>query len=225
MENSTQDKPQKPSLKELSLKGTLTQEDAKSAITLLSNGACDPKVLLKKVNELLPKWYKDEKGKDKEVIKQLIDAVQAAMPVVGLETHYPLAEGVDERYRPLVIDMCNQLTKEYDCKTVSEKALVHMIVGAYARFLEYSRLFNNNQRAEFLSEVKNGYYTMLAKDVDRAYRQYQSSLLTLRQLKTPTMEVTIKAKTAFVSQNQQINVSGANSEESKSPDYEINERQ
>ena len=47
---------------------------------------------------------------------------------------------------------------------------------------------------------------MLSKERDRAHRQYLSTIMTLKQLKAPAIEMNIKAKTAFVSQNQQINV-------------------
>jgi len=103
------------------------------------------------------------------------------------------------------IEFSNQLQKEYDCQTPSEFALVEIIANSYARILDYSRAFNNCQNIEFVSGEKNGYYTMLSKEVDKANRQFISALTTLKHIKSPGFDITVKAKTAFVAQNQQIN--------------------
>ena len=46
---------------------------------------------------------------------------------------------------------------------------------------------------------------MLSKEVDKAHRQLIMALTTLKQIKNPPVEFNVKAKTAFLAQNQQIN--------------------
>ena len=58
---------------------------------------------------------------------------------------------------------------------------------------------------EYITENRTKYLAMLSKQIDRANRQFLSALTTLKQLKTPSIEMNIKTNTAFVSQNQQIN--------------------
>ncbi|PLX27559.1 hypothetical protein C0581_03365 [Candidatus Parcubacteria bacterium] len=158
-----------------------------------------PDEVLKKLHEFLA-VRKNIKGKQKE-FSELADK---AIRVVGLDNHMIMAEIVTQN-REFAIEFANQLIQEYDCKTPSEKSLAQMVAGSYCKYLEYSRLFNNSQRVEWLSSEKNGYYNLLSKEVDRSHRHYLSSLTTLRQIKSPEIKVNVKANTAFVAQNQQLN--------------------
>jgi hypothetical protein len=45
----------------------------------------------------------------------------------------------------------------------------------------------------------------ISKDLDRAYRQFASTLTLLREIKSPTLTVNVKANTAFIAQQQQLN--------------------
>ena len=51
----------------------------------------------------------------------------------------------------------------------------------------------------------NNYYNFLSKEIDRAQRQYITGLQTLKQLKSPSLPVTIKTTTAYIAENQQVN--------------------
>ena len=64
---------------------------------------------------------------------------------------------------------------------------------------------NSNIYELSISSEKNGYLAILSKELDRAHRQLITALTTLRQIKNPPIEFNVKAKTAFVAQNQQIN--------------------
>ena len=117
-----------------------------------------------------------------------------------------IAEVLDkDKYRTLAIELCNQLIAEYECKTSSEKMLAQTASWAYCRMIEYSYKLNGLTRQEYLSNEKNGYYSMLSKEVDRCARQYLTAINTLKHFKQPPVSVTFKAQNAFVAQNQQIN--------------------
>ena len=164
----------------------------------------DPKMILKKLGTTIAAWQDDE-SKDEGITDEVNEIFRKAMPIVALDTHYFAAESVSERYRSFMMQFANDITQEYQCKTPSEKALAESIAMSYGRILELSSAFNNSQHIEFLSSQKNGYYGMIAKELDRAHRQFTSSMMVLKQLKSPSLEVNIKAKTAFVAQNQQVN--------------------
>jgi hypothetical protein len=58
---------------------------------------------------------------------------------------------------------------------------------------------------EYLSNEKNGYYSMISKEIEKQSRLYMNSMMTLRALKTPFGNVSIRAKNAFIGENQQFN--------------------
>jgi hypothetical protein len=52
----------------------------------------------------------------------------------------------------------------------------------------------------------------MSKELDRANRQFITALTTLKQMKTPSIEINVTAKTAFVGKNQQFNANKSNNE-------------
>lgn len=165
----------------------------------------DPEYILetatKKVNAYLA--ASDEEAE--RIKKDMLESHHGVLVSLGLETHYPLAEVVSKDIQPLVIAAARQIEKEYDCKTASEKILVQTIAGAYGKIIDYSRQLNTCIKEFSVSNEKNGFYSMISKELDRAHRQLITALATLRQIKNPPIELNVKAKTAFVAQNQQIN--------------------
>lgn len=149
----------------------------------------------------------DGKNPDKQDMPKRTDDFRKALMVYGLDTHFPLSETIDKEYRPQVIEFSRQLIREYDCKTSGEKALAETVVSAYARILKYSRCLNGALAGESTQIGKQHieYYLMLSKELDRANRHFIIALTTLKQFKVPSLEISVKAKTAFVAQNQQIN--------------------
>lgn len=162
------------------------------------------KVALKKINA--------GKGKKKPAtIKKETERATAMMMKVemayGLENHFPLLQLSAKKHTPLIIEFAKKLTAEYDCKMPSERALVQVIVIAYAKILEFTERLSDNLNADdpWISHEKNGLKSVLGKELDRANRRFITALAMLKQIKSPAIEINIKAKTAFVSQNQQIN--------------------
>ena len=50
----------------------------------------------------------------------------------------------------------------------------------------------------------------MSKHIDRANRQFITALTTLKQIKMPSLAISVKTKAAFVAQNQQLNVNPSN---------------
>ena len=166
---------------------------------------CDPdhifKIAAEKI-EICRNGNKTEAGKAE---KELVELFKESVVPLALEKHYALAETVGERYRPLLIETTRQIEKEYDCKTPSEMMLAESIAGAYIRIINNSRKLDALTNEGYLTSERNGYGNMLSKEIDRAQRHLTNSLMVLKQIRTPSIEINVKAKTAFVSQNQQIN--------------------
>jgi hypothetical protein len=183
-----------------------TEKDVREV--LLSNlGASDPKHLMKATIKLWDEYLaaRGDKAKNK-LVNKVNEKLTELSPIVALDNHYLIAEAlVGSRYRTLMLDVTSQLVAEYDCETASEKILAETAAWAYCRMIEYSCAFSSNLNIEFLSNQKNGYYSMLSKEVDRANRQYLTAISTLKFIKQPPVNLTFKAGTAFVAQNQQIN--------------------
>ncbi len=159
--------------------------------------------LLKKLAEdLLPALSKN----DKKIQEQVIAKADLLMRICESDHQMGLMETFPDRYRFAVREVVRKITSEYDCKTEIEKGLVSVLVNAHMRYLDNSRRLNNELECKEISQLKNIYIANLSKQTDRAHRQYLSALLTLKQLKAPTIEMNVKATNAFVSQNQQINI-------------------
>lgn len=110
---------------------------------------------------------------------------------------------VPEQYRTFAIDMMRQLQKEYACELPSEKAITELITLSFVRILELQRRINNYISSS-INRTDLTFFALLSKDLDRANRQYLSGLQTLRMLKQPSINVSIKTNTAIVGQNQLI---------------------
>lgn len=157
--------------------------------------------IAKKVEKMLPAFREKNNPSEK-----FIKATEKAMMINGLNNQWPLIESVGEKYRAFVVNFALDLIKEYQCKTSSEKALAQVIAGAHTRILEYSRQLTICQKNGNHSDRKAGFYSMLSKEIDRANRQFIAALTTLKRLKAPSFEINVKAKAAFVAQNQQLNI-------------------
>ena len=205
--------PAKPN-KEKSLAKDYTPEEIRNMIRKDLHITSDPDYLLeivtKKVNA-----YLAASGKEAEAMKKdMLESHSGVLDSMGLDTHYALATTVSERHQSLVITVARQIEKEYNCKTASEKVLVQLIAGTYGKIIGYSSVMNSNIYSLELSNERNAHIATLSKELDRSHRQMLTALTMLRQIKNPPIELNVKAKTAFIAQNQQINA--VNNPENKS---------
>lgn len=196
-------KPSKKDDKQLAKK--FTPEKVKELLRNVEIEA-DPASLLRKSTEMWNEYEASSPAKQKAMIDDLNKKLEQASAVVALDNHYFMAETLDnKKYRTFLIEVTDQLVAEYDCKSASEKMLAQTAGWAYCRMIEYSYKLNSITRIEFLSSEKNGYYSVLSKEVDRCTRQYLAAINTLKHFKQPALKVTFNANNAFVAQNQQIN--------------------
>jgi hypothetical protein len=182
-----------------------------SAAYILAGG--HPELIMQELDEkILPRIMTG-----KMLTPQMAENIKKALMDYGLDTNYPITETVAKRYGPLVIEFGHQLIKEYDCKTPSEKALAQVAVGAYGRILDYSTKLAGSLMQDWFIEERLHFFSILSKEIDRAERQFITALVTLRQIKTPSLEINVKTKNAFVAQNQQLNINPSNNNENIEP--------
>ena len=190
-----------------------TREETKNKVLEMFRVKGDLNEVLYELGDLLPKFLHGTKEEQKKVRKTLDEKVTSVMYGFETDTHFVLMESFGERFRGGAKEVCKQFIRDLDCKTDAEKALAETAAVAFMRFLDASRRLNNCLDVnDYLSPVKTAYMAMLSKERDRAHRQYLSTVSMIKQLKAPTIEMNIKTNTAFVSQNQQINVPKAPSE-------------
>lgn len=111
---------------------------------------------------------------------------------------------IPDHYRTFAIDMSRKLQQEYNCQSVSEKATCEIVTVNFVRVLEIQRKLNSVLELGSTTSNLNQYMAVLSKELDRANRQYQSMLQTLRLMKQIPFQVTVKAQTAVIGQNQLI---------------------
>jgi len=125
---------------------------------------------------------------------------------LGLDTHSPASLSVQEEYRHFLVEMINRVEYEHDCKTAIEKSLAETIALSHIRIVSLTKRFNA-YTVDDVTPTKEAtdYYNLISKEIDRAHRQLNNAILTLKQVKTPRMPLNVTAKTAFIAQNQQFN--------------------
>jgi|ERR1035437_613605 hypothetical protein len=201
--------------KQTSVEKKLTSEEVKKIVLDIAKVDGDLEMNLRQLgDEILPKAFSKDAKEKKESHEKLETKAMEVLTALETETHVALMESFNPQYRGLARELSEQIIKEHVCTTATEKILVETIVNAYIRTIDTSRRFNNNCGGPGLpiTETKTRYLAMLGKQIDRSNRQFLSALMTLKQLKAPTIEMNIKAHTAFVSQNQQVNVEKHGSE-------------
>jgi hypothetical protein len=151
-----------------------------------------------------------------EMIERLAELAAAVKYGVETDTHSIAMESFGGRFKYSMVQICKQFIQDYECTTNAEKLMAEAAAVAYMRYLDASRRLNNClDSSSYTSPEKNTYLSMLSKERDRSHRQYLSAVSMIRQIKAPPFEMKIKANTAFVSQNQQINVLNQETNESK----------
>ena len=177
-----------------------TVQEARSFVLESTSVLVDPNELLGKfANEYMPVVFSCDDGRQKEISEKISELALA----FSSETGFMLMKSVGEEYRSLALQMKRDLQEEFDCKTVSERMLVDLMVNSYIKKLRYSDKMEHNQK--YIGHKYDGYRNYRSKEIDRSYRQFTSSLEILRFLRQPAIKVSIKTNNAFVGENQQFN--------------------
>jgi hypothetical protein len=148
------------------------------------------------------------------------ETIQRALMLNGLETNMPVVNAIKPEYIGFTLKLIKQIEEEYDCKTPSEKVTAQIAAIAHARALQYEEKLRDCLAIEYHSGQKNGFFSLMSKEVDRANRQYFTAIGTLRQIKSPSIQINVKANAAFVSKNQQVNINKPNNNDNENNEAE-----
>jgi len=190
----------KKTVKESSLPARkFTQQEAKDFLLEQSKTLADPEVMLKDfATKSMPQMYSQGK-EDEETIKKMSDLSLA----LSIETGFMLMKSVDKQYNSLALQMRRDLQEEFSCEKTSEKMLVDLAVNSFIRNLCYSDRMGQIQ--EYLGNDYNDYRNYFSKEIDRTHRQFISAIETLKFMKQPPLNVSVKAQNAFIGDKQQFN--------------------
>lgn len=187
---------------------TFTSEEAKSIVLDIFREQSDPEEIFKEIaRNLLPQLISGTPKESERAKEWIFGRSEEAVMTMGLTHHYHLIGTVDKSYAALVLSMVRQIEKEYDCKTAIEKMLAEQITMAHIKVVAHSAVYQDwlGIVGKQGTGIEAHELEALSRQIDRAQRQFLSSLTALRQLKQPQMEVKIVARNAFVAQNQQVN--------------------
>lgn len=111
----------------------------------------------------------------------------------------------------------SDLVREYDCKTPLELMLVDRIVANYWRSMKLDmtlhRLIETEEGGYSFNDSKMNVIRELSKGLESASRQLNTSILFLKELKQPKLNVKVNTENAFIGQNQQFNVNKQNEQQ------------
>ena len=169
---------------------------------------------LAKFDEVMTKLVNGNEEEKKKANKEANEMKMKILFALEVETHFALMETFNDSYRGLAREFTNQIIKEHNCTTHTEKALAEVIANAFIRTIDNSRRLNNDlgEPGTSITENKTKYLSMLSIQNDRANRQFLNALSMLKQMKTPSIAMNIRTENAFVAQNQQINTNESKNE-------------
>lgn len=114
-----------------------------------------------------------------------------------------LTKAVGVAYKALAHKLTTDLQKEYKCETASQKTLAHTAALSFVRMMEIQARYSELLNRDSISELVLDMIDVLAKDFDRAHRQYQASIKSLQLMRTPPINIQVRSTTANIA-NQQV---------------------
>jgi len=121
------------------------------------------------------------------------------------------------KYYKFLATARGMLVKEYDCKTPIELMLADRIVANYWRSMRLdstlNRLIEKEDSGYTFDNLKINTIRELNKGLESASRQLNTSILLLKELKQPKLNVKVNTENAFIGQNQQFNVNRQNEQQ------------
>lgn len=191
--------------------GLSKQEAMKNTIESIAKADLDSLVIQKNLDTLceLKMKYDDctddaEKAQCYKKMEGCLDTVRQAF---GLDNRSLLVNSVPNDKQPLAVQICEELEKEYNVQTASERALVQSAVEGFIRSMTCSSILTNNRLPKSISHEWVYFIAVCGKEAERAQNQFLKALRLLQQMKAPPMNITINTKNAFVANNQQNNAS------------------
>ncbi len=126
----------------------------------------------------------------------------------SVETGNYLKNSVRSEDRKHATCIRNALIKENDAKSIADKMVIDLAVGAYFRSLHSASIYNSliDQNGNVsMSTERTGMLKELNKQIEMATRQFTTLISFLKQSNRPPINVKIKSGNAFIGENQQFN--------------------
>ncbi|MCP4523671.1 MAG: hypothetical protein GY828_05665 [Candidatus Gracilibacteria bacterium] len=180
----------------------LTKEKVKERMNKATYYDAHPDRIYEKLGEILSKPSKEVNDDDYDYMGKNVRRINNFHT-----SHVGLANTQEDGIvQTSIVELTNELIKEYECNTISEKSLCEVIANSYGKIMQISqRITNSISACEFLSNERTNWINMLSKEQDRANRSYLTALNNLIELKRPQMNINVKTKNAYFGQNQQFN--------------------
>jgi hypothetical protein len=169
--------------------------------------------LLKEYNDLISNskvLTPSQKKRKKELTQEL-------SILYGLENGLWVANLSYIKYYKSLTHMRRNIIEQYKCHGVLEFMLADRIVASYWRAMKYdtifSRLIEKENESFSFDQLKVNILKEWNKGLELANRQLSMNIILLKELKQPKLDVRVRANSAFISQNQQLNVNTSNKNE------------
>lgn len=125
-------------------------------------------------------------------------------------SHTHLINTVSWKMATTLVELANNLIEEHECTTTLEKTLCEVIANSYGKILSISKKLDESTNFDYFWHERNGFISIMSKELERANRSYLSAMSELIEMKRPHTSVNIKTKNAYIAQNQQINANQSN---------------
>lgn len=178
----------------------------------------EPQSINRKVNKIFERIDNSKFQKEPLLSQSELQTLDQFIKMHEFEKHLLLTESLPSKFSSLAIKMAKSIIAEYKCSTSLEKSLVELIVNSFCRSLYLSSILVVvlEQKTVQIEQNFINYYKFIGKELDKANREYLTAITTLYQLKTPNIQLNLKADTAILGQNQQFNsLTGTNNENNK----------
>ncbi|KKR80658.1 MAG: hypothetical protein UU73_C0005G0020 [Candidatus Daviesbacteria bacterium GW2011_GWA1_41_61] len=189
--------PTKPKINSKTIVKTKTSEELRDAFSKCKIWN-DPDTVLQKVYE------ESINNKSNKLATIDIDNAFQALTLFEFENGILMTKIISESYKTFGVDMMRQLQKEYLCETTSEKATAELATVNYIRTLEIQSRINRYLAPASITDMGIRFLAFLSKELDRANRQYLTSIQALKAMKQIPMQLNIKTDTAIIGQNQMV---------------------
>ena len=178
----------------------------------------EPQSINNKVNKIFERIDSSDNQKGPFLTPSELDLLDQFIRMHEFEKHLLLTESLPDKFSSMAINMAKSIIAEYKCTNTVEKSLVEIIVNSFCRSLYLSSILVVvlEQKTVQIEQNFTNYYKFIGKELDKANREYLTAITTLHQLKSPNIQVNLKADTAILGQNQQFNShTGTNNENNK----------
>jgi len=160
----------------------------------------NPKYLIQKVTE---SSLEKKDGKIAMLPQEVSVMAQKYVYSKSLKNMTLLSEAVDEEYKAYVIQIVNDLKREFKINRPSEKILLHNLAISHIKITQLTSKLNKylDSSGYFIGNEK--YCSILSKELDKSYKHYDSMMKLLLGLKAKPINVKINTF-------QQLNVGDSN---------------